>query len=431
MAAVIISVASALGMLIGFVAISFISTDMWEITLAYTYTTATDLSLAQGYANAFAIALWLLGNRLHTSGMMLSIYQDVQSCLQTHRRATLILVVGVFGCQLYLLNINVIVYGGNDLATEGEPTHPLLALITPLAPVVPFVLAYYARYCVQTRQWLVGLLIVGLLLGELSWFFLFGRRSVLYFFALLLAGFTYERVLTGKYIVGHIVPILLSILLILTIADTYHKLRTVYGFANLQRMSVVDGFRGLQAIDDDQYDKIRTTNMAFRSVYSSLAIGQFINLFRTTAHKPLAGKALRNSILLATPSDFLVDKKSVLAKEALYESTYALRLTDISETLYLESFIDFGWLGCFLYTGFISILFYGIYFVTNQYGSPLFSLVVCCMSIHLALSMVEMDMITYLATIRNLFLYYILTRLFFRKTVHTPLQYKTAESTEL
>ena len=429
--AVVIVLASAFGVLFGFVSISLVSHDIWEITIDYAHTTTVDLALAQAYANAFAIVFWILGRRLHYSGVIDSVYQNVATCLHDYKRTLLTLVVAILICQLYLFNINVVVYGGKDLATEGEPTHPLLALITPLVSILPFVLAYYTRGYFQAGRWVAGMFFILLLLGELNWFFLFGRRSILYFFILLFAGFGHANVLTGSSIVKNIVPICISLFVILTIADTYHKMRSVYGFQNLQRMNLVDSLTNLKTnTDDEKYDSIRKMNLSVRSAYSSLALGQFVNLFRTTPHQPLAGQILMNSILLATPSDFLIDKKSVLAKEALYESSYSLRLTDISETLYLEAFIDFGWFGGFLYAGFIFLLFYIIYSLASHGNNPLFSLIVSCISVSLALTMIEVDMITFLANIRTLFVYYLVTQLFFWKTEPRQLSYEMTETSK-
>lgn len=415
--AVIIVLASGFGILFGFVSMALVSHDIWEITIEYAHTTTVDLALAQAYTNTFAIVFWLLGRRLHYSGVISSVYQAVATCLHEHKRTLLMLVAAILICQLYLFSANVVVYGGKDLATEGEPTHPLLALIIPLVPVLPFVLAYYTRGYFQAGRWIAGTLFILLLLGELNWFFLFGRRSILYFFILLFAGLVHATVLTGRSIIKNLVPIGISLFVILTIADTYHKMRSVYGFQNLQRMNLVDGLTNLKTnTDDEKYASVRKMNLSIRSAYSSLALGQFVTLFRTTPHEPLAGQILMNSILLATPSDFLIDKKSVLAKEALYEHSYSLRLTDISETLYLEAFIDFGWLGGFLYAGFIFTLFYSIYSLASYGYNPLFSLIVSSLSISLALTMIEVDMITFLANIRTLFVYYLATQFFFWKT---------------
>ena len=422
--ATIIALANAAGILLSFIALLSVDYGLWVMVIEYAHTTVADLALAQAYTNTFAIMLWLLGGRLQRSGIVARLHEDVGNFLRDYKVAGIVLMLVVLVCQAYLLQQDVIVYGGKNIATEGDPTHPLLALLIPLIPPLPFLLGYYVRSEVRTGRWVAALFFGVLLLAELYWFFLFGRRSILQFAVFLFAGFSYGNLLTAKLIPKHIVLLGISLFFILKIADTYHKLRTVYGFENLQRMSVVAGLAGLQDVDDDQYGSVRKMNLVARSAYSSLAIGQFVNLFRTRTHRPLAGQVLMSSMLVATPSDFFVDKKDVLAKEALYETAYSLKLTDISETLCLESFIDFGWYGFLLYATFIYVLFYVIYWLASQCRNPLFSLLVGCISVSLAMSMIETDMITFLASLRVLFLYGLLTALFFRTVSVEPLRHK-------
>ena len=412
LAAVVIVLMSAVGLLFSFATISWVDYDIWTLFLDYTHITTPDLALAQGVANGFAMVLWLLGSRLQRSGLMDGVFQTMLSGLNCHKRPVFGLVLAVLACQLYLLNGAVIVYGGKDLANESAPVHPLLALIMPVVPVLPFVLAHYGRDCFRAKRWLLGLFLVGLLVGELYWFFLFGRRSVIYFFVLLMVGFTAGKVLTVRNIVRNVVPLGLSVFAMLTVADTYHKMRTVYGFNALQRMNVTETMSGLQTVDSDRYGNIRKMNMAVRSSYSSLAVARFVNVFRTTPYQPLAGQVLLSSLLLATPSDFLVDKSEIVAKELRYERAYALSLTDISETLYLEAFIDFGWLGCFIYPALLFGLFYGLCAVARWSQSPVYGLVVSCAGIWLALTMMETDLISFLAALRTLFVYGVVAGLF-------------------
>ena len=419
--AVIIVLVSASGLLFSFASISWVDYEIWSLFLDYTHITTPDLALAQGVANAFAILLWLLGNRLQRSGLMDDILQQVIYALDYQKKAVRLLVMGVMACQFYLLNTAVVVYGGKDIANESAPVHPLLALLLPLVPVLPFVLAYSVRGYFQHGRWLTGLFIAVLLLGELYWFFLFGRRSIIYFFIMALMGFSFAKILTIKHIIRNLIPLGLSVFAMLTIADTYHKMRTVYGFNALQRMNVAESVVGLQTIDNERYGTIRRMNVAVRSSYSSLAVARFVNLFRTTSYRPLAGQVLLNSLLLATPSDFLVDKSRVIAKEILYERAYALSLTDISETLYLEAFIDFGWLGCFIYGSFVFGLFYALYAFIHRSRSPIGCLIVSCAGSWLALTLIETDMISFLASLRTLFMFCVLIGLFsVRKSNYQP-----------
>lgn len=418
--AVVVVLVSAAGMLFSFVSISWVDYEIWSLFLDYTHVMLPDLALVQGVANAFAIVLWLLGNRLQRSGLMDSIFQQVIYALDYQKKAVWLLSMGTLACQFYLLNGSVVVYGGKDIADESAPVHPLLALVLPLVPVLPLALAYYVRGYFQNSRWLAGLLTTALLLGELYWFFLFGRRSIVYFFVLLITGFSFGKALTVRAIFRNLIPLGLSVFVMLTIADTYHKMRTMYGFNALQRMNVAEGVAGLQNLDNEQYGNIRRMNMAVRSSYSSLAVARFVNLFRTTSYQPLAGQVLLNSMLLATPSDFLVDKSRIMAKELLYERAYALSLTDISETLYLEAFIDFGWLGCFIYGGFIFGLFYTLYALIHRSRSPIGCLIASCAGIYLALTLIETDMISFLAALRTLFVYCVLVGLFSVRRSHQP-----------
>ena len=412
--ATVIVLASSLGMLFSFMSMSIVSADIWSITLDYAHTTTTDIAFSQVYANVFACTLLLIGSQKKVQQTMMHISQDIFICLRKYRQLLFSLISIIIICQFYLINIGVVVYGGKDLADEGEPTHPLLSIILPLVPILPVILAYYLQenFIIGNKSRVVWYFL--LLFIELLWFFLFGRRSVIYFFLLTCTGFFLHKPLSVSFIIKNFLLIFLCCYTALKIADYYHKMRVVYSFEQVQRMNMTDVISGLQSADDETYGKLRNMNVAARAAYSSLALGQFMNLFRTTNNAPLMGKELMNSILFATPSSLLVDKKTILAKEALYEQEFSLGLTDISETLYLESYVDFGWLGFFLYPFFIFILFSLIYSIVDKVGNPLFSLLVGCISLSLALMMVEVDMITFLATIRTLFICYVAT-VFFKK----------------
>jgi hypothetical protein len=414
--AVVIVLGSSLGMLLSFASISLVSSDIWEITIDYAHATTADIALAQAYANAFAVAFLLIGNRPNLQKTITHINQDFRYCLQEHKKIIYAFVIAIIICQLYLLNTSIIVYGGKSLADEGEPTHPLLAIISPVVPVLPIVLAYYLRENFYAGQKLGLLLCLIFLVNELAWFFLFGRRSVIFFFLLTFTGIFFDKSLDKRFLLKNIIPILFCCYTAIKIADLYHKMRVVYSFEQAQRMSMSDVISGLENADNEKYNKIRNMNVAARAAYSSLALAQFVNLFRTTNSAPLMGQELINSILFATPSNLLVDKKTILAKEALYSKAYSLDITDISETLYLESFVDFSWAGFFVYPAFIFLLFSLVYALLNRIRNSLFSLIVACVSFSLALMMIEIDMITFLSTIRALFSCYLLV-IILKKTV--------------
>ncbi|QIP16237.1 hypothetical protein G8759_28140 [Spirosoma aureum] len=415
--AVVIVLGSSLGMLLSFASISLVSSDIWEITIEYAHATTADIALAQTYANAFAIAFLLIGSRSQLQKTITLINQDFRYCLQEHKKIIYAFVVTILICQIYLLNTGVIVYGGKSLADEGQPTHPLLAIILPVVPVLPIVLAYYLRENFFAGQKLVVILCLIFLLNELAWFFLFGRRSVIYFFLLSFAGIFFDKSLGKRFLFRNMIPILICCYTAVKIADLYHKMRVVYSFEQAQRMSMVDVILGLESADSEKYNQIRNMNVAARAAYSSLALAQFVNLFRTTNGAPLMGQELINSILFATPSNFLVDKKMILAKEALYSKAYSLDITDISETLYLESFIDFSWSGFFIYPLFIFLLLSLVYALLISVRNSLFSLLVACVSLSLSLMMIEVDMIIFLSTIRALFSCFLLV-IIIKKTVY-------------
>ncbi|MBC8153821.1 MAG: hypothetical protein H7Z72_13010 [Bacteroidetes bacterium] len=401
-AAETIVLGSSLGLLFSYVSMAYASYDIWLAVIDYTYTTATDLALAQAYTNLFALALFLIGVRLQQWGWPDRIQENVAYCLREKKATVIAFVILILVCQAYLVGAGVVVYGGRAITTEGEPTHPLLALLLPIAPVVPFVLAHYGHRAYKTGRFTQLLLCVLLLFIDLFWFFLFGRRTTIFFFIVLFTGFFFGHQLSVAYLLKHAVLILFIGYAALQAADTYHKVRIAYSFQEAQRMNLAEVFSGLSAVDTEKYQKLRNMNMAARASYSSMALGQFVNLFRTTKHEPLRGQVLLSSVLLATPGDLLVDKKTIPAKEVLYERTYSVGLTDISETLYLESFIDFGWLGFLLYPAFLFGLLGLIYYAAYRAEQPLFSLLVVCVSVSLALAMVETDMITFLATVRML-----------------------------
>ncbi len=417
----LILIGSSLGMLFSFTAINYISPDIWSITLDYAHTTTADVALAQGYTNLFASILFQLGSRLQRSTYPATIQQHIVAGLQQHRATLITVVLIVITCQLYLIQTGQLVYGGRDISDETAPTHPVMALIAPLVPAMPFVLTYYIRQHYNQKAFGQLLIVSGLVGVELFWFFLSGRRSTIFFFLLAFAGFFANEPIRLRYLLRHGIQVVLIGFVALKIADTYHKIRVANRFEKAQHMSVQDISAGLQSVDDGKYEQLRNLNLAARASYSSLALGQFVNLFSTTRYQPLYGQELTGSLLFASPSNFFVDKRTLLVKEHLYERTYSLGLSDISETIYLESFIDFGWLGFLVYPLLIGLVIYPAYWLTERVNQPLISLFWGCTCMHLALTMIETDLITFLSVVRTALLYGLLALLLGQRgTSSTP-----------
>lgn len=286
-----------------------------------------------------------------------------------------------------------------------------MALIAPLVPALPVALTRYIRHSYGQKA--IGRLVLytGLIGFELFWFFLSGRRSTIFFFLLAFAGFFVDEPIRLRYLIRHGLQVAMVVFVALKLADTYHKIRVANRFEKAQHMSVGDITAGLQTVDDGKYERLRNLNLAARASYSSLALGQFVNLFSTTRHQPLYGRELAGSLLFATPSDFLVDKRTLLVKEHLYERTYSLGLSDISETLYLESFIDFGWMGFLVYPLLLGLVWYLVYALVCHINHPLVGLFVGCSCLHLALTMIETDLITFLSVMRTTLVYCLLALL--------------------
>ncbi|MGF7215662.1 hypothetical protein GGR92_001802 [Spirosoma lacussanchae] len=419
-AAVTIGLFSSLGGLFSLLALSIQQAGLWTDVIEQAHTTSTDLALAQAYANAFALTLWLVGNRVQQTGRITRLHRTALAALTDHRRRLQGLVGLLLLTQGYLLAIGAVVYGGRDLAQDGAPTHPLLALTGPLVPVMPVVLGYYAR-----DQYIRGryrhVLLYGLLLTvELGWFFLFGRRSVFFFFGLAGLGILFDRPLSRPFRLKNSLALLLTAMMAFALADAYHRLRVVYRFEAAQRMSGWEMLTGLWQADTDEYSALRNRNLALRAGYGSLALGQFVNLFRTSSQSPLLGQQLVGSLLVATPSDFLVDKQTIEVKEKLYEHAFGIGLTDISETLYLESFVDFGGLGFIVYAGFLTALVGLVYRLASSDRRPVFALLTACVLVSLALSMLETDMITFLIGLRSVLVCYALAWLLSPKRTPAP-----------
>ncbi|AQG80571.1 hypothetical protein AWR27_15330 [Spirosoma montaniterrae] len=408
-AAVAVVLGNAAGSLFSFVTLSFQANDLWKTILELAHTTPTDLTLAQAYVNLFSLALLVVDKKLENSQLINTLQAMTAVCLGLHRNAVQWLMSALLVSQAYLLQLGVVVYGGKDLSQEGTPTHPLLALTGPFVPLLPFALAFYQRGYWQQNQYARAVLCGLLLMLELGWFFLLGRRSIFFFFVLMAMGLTFNQPVTRQLLRRNALPILLTVGIAAGLADIYHKLRVLYRFERVQQMQLADALAGIRAADDSRYADIRNRNLALRSSYGPMALGQFVNLFRTSPAAPLGGRQLAGSLLMTAPSDWLIDKRTVLVKEFLYESAYGLGLTDISETLCLESFIDFGWPGFLPYVLLLALLLYPAYAAAKH--NPLFALLTGVMLTSLAMSMIETDLITLLASLRWLFIAYILTRL--------------------
>ncbi len=221
-----------------------------------------------------------------------------------------------------------------------------------------------------------------ILLTNVVWLFLSGRRSLLYGVLTLFLGFclatpVLERIaMYQSFSIRKIVSLVLIVIVLAVGWDFFAFMRTYNRSLSTSPAShslvanLADGFSEYVSLatnpkNADSYEKFKediSKNVSTRTFLLDF-LTQSFQLVETKG--PMIGKDLSANILVALPSNFFVDKSKLLRAEPLYNKVYALKLTDVSDSALTSALLDFSWLGLLLY--------------------PLFLYAVCNLSIALSL----------------------------------------------
>jgi hypothetical protein len=210
-----------------------------------------------------------------------------------------------------------------------------------------------------------------LLMIQFIWFFLWGRRDIGFFAYLVVAGVFFDKSinlqLRSWLRVKTVATISLLTIVLVAGVNFYQQLRVVGGVGILQNLNMSTIGRTievLRASDKEMIQEATKFNVEVRTISTVAAVSQYTALIDEKRARLGNGQEIYNSLLRATPSDFFVDKSSLVVAEAL-----ASQLTDgainkerdLGGTLIFEGLMDFGRFGVVLYplllAGILSIFF--------------------------------------------------------------------------
>lgn len=418
-AALTIMMGSSLGILNSYFYLDYIYEGEWDNMLMSNGITITEVIESQCVANTFSMVLSVISLFLQQSKILKSIHLSITKLFDNEPKVIFIFITIIVLSQFYAILTNLVAFGGRLLEEQDKATHPLIAIIGPIVPCVVIASSYYHRHSFKKKSAVEIVFFTGILLLELYWHFLTGRRTIIFCTLLILLGYGFNEIITLRTLRKTGIYILIFCYISIRMTDIFYIVRAFSGYENIQKQGILDVIQNL-SVDESTRSYYRNINIATRSSYSSVSVASFLKLFKDTNNDYLQGVSILNSLMFATPSNFFYDKKEILLKEDLYSNSYRLSLDDISETIYLESIIDFGFLGLlFVYPFILFVSSWPFYWYCSHSRNELNNFLLVGTYVYLAFSMIETDTLTFLISIRSLivsfFVSFVIYVLFKRK----------------
>ena len=183
--------------------------------------------------------------------------------------------------------------------------------------------------------------------------------------------------------------------MVINAAKFYQQLRTVGGVAVLQNVTITSLRKVInlyQSSDNIELKKASEYNVEIRALSTVAAVAHYEKLLASGGVQLANGQELYNNFLKATPSNFFVDKSSVLIMEGLASKLSSGKIRanrDLGGTLILESMIDFGRLGVYIYPLVLTIIILAFFWMLVRVNNPFVMLWFVIALDYSMLSMVE------------------------------------------
>jgi hypothetical protein len=304
--------------------------------------------------------------------------------------------------QLALIASGVWTYGSIFLGSERDDGGQLTAILqflnliaTATLPICGFL--FGVRVALGSRI-SKPLLTYGLpLFSGLIWHFIAGRRYLAVELALTASLYLFGRYgLHGAKLhfsrIGRVV--LLVVCVVLVAWPAYFAVRTASYAAHTNEMpKITDLLDSASEVDEQQMERAHSQQVIDRA-----AIITSYATVEETLRSFCMGQSLTNSILVALPP-FLVNKKHLYPSTEALWAEHGVPENDYANTVLLESYADFGWVGYIVYAGILSAIIYGMKFIFRSY--PLAFAVLNIGLLYVLLN-AESAMAGYFVTSRNL-----------------------------
>jgi hypothetical protein len=366
----------------------------------------------------FSLFSTIIGFWLQISTTIIDqVYSQTRDYLKNNKKVLFYLNIIVGSIQLFLIGTGVISLQGQDINTT--EVNPLLSFILPIICIVVVSSAFYLNEknaMVSTKEKYIFSFLFFL---QIFWFFLCGRRQIIYLVLLAVFGFFYSQKITLKFVLSKAIPIFIVLIITVQAINFYQMLRVagvVQMLTGKKKASFGEIYEVVRNIDGDRFREANQQNLAFRTFTSIVLVAQFNNLYTHNRADYLYGEDIINNFLKTLPSNYIVDKTTIYTQELLYNKrTQGLIGTlDLGDTIVLESFADFGLVGAGLV---YPIIFASIMLLFYLYaGVTRFAFESLCIQVvfaNTALNLLESAANVFFLSVR-LILIVIIISLFFR-----------------
>jgi uncharacterized membrane protein YidH (DUF202 family) len=201
--------------------------------------------------------------------------------------------------------------------------------------------------------------------SALAWMLMSSRRSIVFGTITILFGFVLTNYKTEQYNWRKIFSLkrlffVVSALLLIAFAFNFFSYLRFFSYSyqkagNTTLLSyLIDSLSSyidvltnpLQQTKYDLFKESTAKNLSTRTFVFGFLV---TSVHAVNGKEPLMGRDFVANVLLSTPSNFFVDKSTVIAGEDLYKSFYNLKLTDVANSYITSAFLDFSWLGLLIY----------------------------------------------------------------------------------
>lgn len=270
--------------------------------------------------------------------------------------------------------------------------NPLVAIVNPIACLAVFLSTYL--YSNTKNRKLIILLVI-----QFIWFFLWGRRQIAFFAFLAFVGLYYDKeILINKITRTGFQKIVLVSVVFLVVASAarfYQHLRTIGGVAVLQNVTISSLQKVIKLYRTSDNSELRHAsefNIEIRALSTVAAIAHYDKLIENGGIQYGNGLEIYNTMLKSTPSNYFVDKASIPVMEALASELTGGKIRsnrDLGGSLILESMIDFGRAGVFIYPLILATMIIGFYWCLLKMGNSYAMLWFVISLVYAILSMLE------------------------------------------
>lgn len=329
------------------------------------------------------------------SALWSRILQVMNKALDREHKLLLLVVYSIAIIEFMLMVTGKVTLQGESLIGRDKSNievNPFVSVINPIACLAVFLSAYL--YTKTKDKKLIILLVM-----QFLWFFLWGRRQIVFFTILAFIGFFYEhKIILSKLTVRNVRMVVFSAVLffiVIVAARFYQQLRTIGGVAVLQNVTISSLRKVInlyQSSDNIDLKKASEYNVEIRAISTVAAVAYYDKLLASGGIQLANGQEMYNNLLKTTPSNFFVDKSSILVMEGLASKLSGGKIRasrDLGGTLILESMIDFGRMGVYLYPFIITIIILAFFWVLVRVNNPFVMLWFVIVLVYSMLSMVE------------------------------------------